>query len=419
VSGPLSGLTVIELAGLGPGPFCAMVLADLGARVIRIDRPAGPEPLVAPELALTNRGKVSIVLDLKQPRGRQVALRLIRSADVLIEGYRPGVTERMGLGPDDCLRVNAALVYGRMTGWGQEGELAQRPGHDINYTALSGALFGIGPAERPLPALNLLGDFGGGGMLLAFGVLAAVISARRTGRGQVVDAAMVDGVSLLATGLHGLAAAGSWHDQRQVNMFDGSRPYYTTYQTSDGGHLAVGALEPKFWRVFLTAVGLADTIDAGHQDDPATWERTRRAVAGRIAERTLAEWTTLLASVDACATPVLPLTQAPGHPHHRSRDSFVEIAGVTQPRPAPRFAATPTSVPSPPPRPGADTAGVLREAGYDERAIAELIASGVAHADPLCGRSSKSILFFRANAGDIAAARPAAALPGRRQSCAC
>jgi alpha-methylacyl-CoA racemase len=380
-SGPLAGLTVIELAGMGPGPFCAMVLADLGARVTRIDRPAGREPLVAPELALTNRGKASIALDLKQQRGRTVALRLIRSADVLIEGYRPGVAERMGLGPDACLQASPALVYGRVTGWGQEGELAQRAGHDINYTALSGALFGIGPADRPLPALNLLGDFGGGGMLLAVGILAALTHARRTGQGQVVDAAMVDGASLLTTGLYGLAAAGTWHDRRQANMFDGSRPYYTTYRTSDGGHIAVGALEREFWRAFLEATGLSETIDAECQNEPATWERTYLVVAGRIAERTVAEWSAILTASDTCATPVLPLSQAPDHPHHRSRQSFVAIAGVVQPRPAPRFAATPTTVPSAPPRPGADTIAILEAAGYDDKTIAELTATGVAYAD--------------------------------------
>jgi alpha-methylacyl-CoA racemase len=377
--GPLTGLTVVELAGMGPAPFCAMVLADLGARVIRVDRPVAREPLVAPELALTNRGKLSIALDLKQEAGRDVALTLIRSADVLIEGYRPGAAERMGLGPGVCLQIRPDLVYGRMTGWGQDGELAQRAGHDINYTALAGALYGIGPADQPLPALNLLGDFGGGGMLLAVGVLAAIISARLTGRGQVVDAAMVDGVSLLTTGLYGLAAAGTWHDRRQDNMFDGSRPYYTTYETSDGGHIAVGAIERQFWRAFLDATGLTDRVDAEAQNDPATWERTHRIVAGRMAERSLEEWSALLTASDTCATPVLPLSHAPGHPHNRSRDSFVEIAGVVQPRPAPRFAATPTAVPSPPPRPGADTIVILESAGYPNEAITELLAAGVAY----------------------------------------
>jgi alpha-methylacyl-CoA racemase len=354
-----------------------MMLADLGASVVRVDRPAGATTLVAPRLALTNRGKSSIVVDLKQAAGTEIVRTLIRSADILVEGYRPGTAERMGLGPQDCLALNPALVYGRMTGWGQDGPLSKRAGHDINYTALSGALFGIGPADQPLPALNLLGDFGGGGMLLTVGVLAALVHARSTGQGQVIDAAMVDGAAVLATGLFGLLAAGSWTDERQANTFDGSRPYYTTYRTSDGGHIAVGALENQFWRQFLDSVGLLGQIDPERQDDPSTWPETRSVIAARIAERTREEWDQILSLRDTCASAVLPLSVAPDHPHHQARGSFVAIDGVRQPRPAPRFDKTPTEVPTPPPLPGMHTRDVLRAVGYSDEAITEFLARSV------------------------------------------
>jgi alpha-methylacyl-CoA racemase len=378
--GPLSGIRVVELAGMGPAPFCGMVLADLGATVVRVERPSGATRLVDPRLALTNRGKSSIVIDLKSDAGRDVALRLVRSADVLIEGYRPGAAERMGLGPDVCLDLRPTLVYGRMTGWGQDGPLADRAGHDINYTALAGALFGIGPAEQPLPALNLLGDFGGGGMLLAVGVLAALLHARITGSGQVVDAAMVDGVALLATGLFGLSAAGLWDDRRQGNMFDGSRPFYTTYLTKDGGHISVGAIENQFWREFLRVADLQSDVDPDRQNDPTTWPDTHAIVAARIAERTRDEWDRLFARADTCATAVLPLSAAPEHAHHRARETFVEIDGVRQPSPAPRFSASPTATPAPPQPPGADTTDVLRDVGYSTTEIDQFLAGGVVYA---------------------------------------
>jgi alpha-methylacyl-CoA racemase len=339
--GPLQGLRVIELAGIGPGPFCAMLLADLGAEVLAVDRPGGPPPP-----GLFARGRRRLAVDLKHPEGPGVVLDLAAAADALVEGFRPGVAERLGIGPEACLARNPRLVYGRVTGWGQEGPLAGSAGHDIDYIALAGALHPVGPADGPpVPPLNLLGDFGGGGMLLALGVVAALLEAGRSGHGQVVDAAMVDGAALLTTELHELLAAGLWNDRRGANLLDGAAPFYGVYETSDGRHLAVGALEPRFYAELLERVGLGD--DLPDQYDQTAWPALRDRLAAVFRTRTRDDWCQLLEGTDACVAPVLSLLEAPAHPHHQARHTFIEVAGVTQPAPAPRFSRTPCAHPDP------------------------------------------------------------------------
>ena len=375
--GPLTGVRVIELAGIGPGPFTAMMLADLGADVIRVDRtaPAGFGSLPGD---LLHRNRRSLAVDLKSEAGREVVLALVRGADALIEGFRPGVTERLGLGPDDCLAVNPRLVYGRMTGWGQDGPLAPYAGHDIDYLALTGALHGIGRAgERPVPPMNLLGDFGGGGMMLALGIVSALYAVRAGAAGQVVDAAIVDGVSVLATQIHALRRFGMWQDPRGVNLLDGGAPFYDTYECADGRHLAVGALEPQFYDELVRLTGFPLPGDeALDRTDPANWPALREAWARLFRTRTRDEWTELLGTSDACVAPVLDWREAPEHPHLAARGVFVEHDGVTQPAPAPRFSGTPTSVRRPPPQPGEHTDEVLAEAGFDADRIAALRAAG-------------------------------------------
>ncbi|HEY7271735.1 MAG TPA: CaiB/BaiF CoA-transferase family protein [Actinoplanes sp.] len=341
--GPLAGVRVVELAGLAPGPFGCMVLADLGADVVRVDRPASPS-LDGP----IQRGRRVTVLDLKSPDGVAGLLRLVDHADVLVEGYRPGVAERLGFGPPVCLGRNPRLVYARMTGWGQDGPLAHRAGHDIDYLAVSGALEPLGRAgDRPHAPINLLGDFGGGGMLLAVGVLAALLERERSGAGQVVDAAMVDGSALLTAFLHGMLAAGAWTEPRGQNLLDGGAPFYDTYRTADGGFLAVGALEPRFYAALLTGLGLDRAVDLPDQYDRAGWPVLRRRFAERFAQRTRAEWTAVFAGVDACVAPVLGPAEAHRHPHNAARDTFVEVGGIRQPAPAPRFSRTPAATPLP------------------------------------------------------------------------
>jgi alpha-methylacyl-CoA racemase len=342
---PLHGIRVLELAGLAPGPFGCMVLADLGADVVRIDRPGG-DALAAPPGPL-QRGRRAVTLDLKTDAGVRDLLRLVARADVLVEGFRPGVAERLGFGPAACDPINPRLVYARMTGWGQDGPLAARAGHDIDYIATAGALEPLGrPGERPHAPLNLLGDFAGGGMLLAVGVLAALLERERSGRGQVVDAAMVDGAALLTSFLHGMLGAGMWQRPRGENLLDGGAPFYDTYRTSDGRFMAVGALEPAFYRALLDGLGLAgDALP--DQYDEAGWPVLRECFARRFAERTRAEWTEVFAATDACVAPVLSPAEAPDHPHHRARGTFVDVAGVTQPAPAPRFGRTPPAPPRP------------------------------------------------------------------------
>ncbi|MEV5882248.1 CaiB/BaiF CoA-transferase family protein [Streptomyces sp. NPDC052020] len=358
--GPLTGVRVVELAGIGPGPFAAMLLADLGADVVRVDRPGGPGLGIDPARDVTNRNKRSVVIDLKSPDGPGRVLDLAARADLLIEGYRPGVAERLGVGPGPCHARNPRLVYGRMTGWGQQGPLAPRAGHDISYLALTGTLGMIGAPDRPpaVPA-NLLGDYAGGSLYLVVGLLAALHHARASGTGQVVDAAIVDGASHLAAMIHGMLAAGGWQDRRGANLLDGGCPFYGAYETADGRYMAVGALERRFYDEFLDLLGIADQAPA--RDDPARWEELREAIAARFRTRTRDEWTAVFEGSDACVAPVLSLREAPHHPHLAARSTFTEHGGLTQPAPAPRFSATATAVRTGPALPGADTESVARD----------------------------------------------------------
>ncbi len=377
--GPLQGLRVIELASIGPGPMCAMLLADLGADVVRIDRlePSGLGVPIDKRFDVAARSRRSIALDLKAPEGREAALRLIDRADVLIEGWRPGVAERLGLGPADTQARNPGLVYGRMTGYGQTGPLAPVAGHDLNYIALSGALHAIGGAgQAPVPPLNLVGDYGGGALYLAFGLLAALFERQRSGRGQVVDAAMVDGVGSLLSLFHGLAAGGAWDaDTRAANLLDGGAPFYATYETADGRWLALGALEPKFFAEFAARAGLEERF-VKRQYDRRLWPEMREAIAALLRQRPRDDWAALFAASDACVAPVLTLAEAPLHPHAVQRQAFVQVDGVTQPAPAPRFDRSQPESPRPAPDVGQHTRELLGEAGYFDDEIATLLAQG-------------------------------------------
>jgi alpha-methylacyl-CoA racemase len=371
--GPLQDVKVVELGGIGPVPFAGMLLSDLGATVVRVDRvgSAGGSRVDEPLL----RGRRSIAIDLKQPAGRDLVLRLAAGHDALIEGFRPGVTERLGLGPDDCLVANPALVYGRMTGWGQDGPLAPAAGHDVNYVALAGVLDMIGPADGPPTVpLNLVGDFGGGGMLLALGVVSAVLEARSSGRGQIVDTAMVDGAALLSTMMHGFLAQGLWTTKRGSNVLDGGAPFYGVYEASDGGYLTIGAIEPEFYRELVTRLGLTD-LPA--QYDKATWDEARDRLVEVFGSRPLAHWQEVLEGTDACFAPVLSIEGAARHPHNLARGTFVEVAGIRQPAPAPRFSRTPADLPEPPPEVGSSTSQILAELGLGEKEVAELQAEGI------------------------------------------
>ncbi|HEX6725363.1 MAG TPA: CaiB/BaiF CoA-transferase family protein [Gaiella sp.] len=376
-TGPLSGLRVVELGGIGPVPLCGMVVSDLGAEVVRVDRPAdaGREPLV-PTL---HRGRRSLAIDLKAPEGADLVLRLVDRCDALIEGFRPGVLERLGLGPEICLARNPRLVYGRMTGWGQDGPLAQEAGHDVNYIALAGALGAIGPAEGdPVVPLNLIADMGGGGMLLALGVCAGVLRARETGQGQVVDAAMTDGTALQLAGIYGLLARGLWTDRRGTNLLDGAAPFYRTYRCADGGHVAVGCLEPQFYAAFLGVLGLDADPLFSDQHERSAWPAMGARLEAVFAERPRDEWTAAFAGHDACVTPVLGLEEAARHPHNAARGTYVvDDTGAVQPGVAPRFRGTPSEAPGPARPIGADTDAVLRELGMDDAALAELRERGV------------------------------------------
>ncbi|MFG2716441.1 CaiB/BaiF CoA transferase family protein [Streptomyces goshikiensis] len=361
--GPLAGVRVVELAGIGPGPFAAMLLADLGADVVRVDRPGGGGLAINPEYDVTNRNKRSVLIDLKSAGGPERVLELVERADVLIEGFRPGVAERLGVGPADCHARNPKLVYGRMTGWGQEGPLAHAAGHDIAYIAVTGALGMIGnPGEPPAVPANLVGDYAGGSLYLVIGVLAALQHARTPGgAGQVVDAAIVDGTAHLTAMIHGMVAAGGWQDRRGANLLDGGCPFYGTYETSDGQYMAVGALEQQFYDEFVRLLGIAQ--DAPARKDTARWGELREAVAARFKARTRAEWTAVFEGTDACVAPVLSLREAPAHPHLAARGTFTDFGGITQPAPAPRFSATPTAVTGGPAQPGADTDAVAADWG--------------------------------------------------------
>jgi alpha-methylacyl-CoA racemase len=363
--GPLVGVRVVELAGIGPGPFAAMLLADLGADVVRVDRPGGAGLAINPEYDITNRNKRSVIIDLKTQVGQDRVLDLVERADILIEGYRPGVAERLGVGPETCHVRNPKLVYGRMTGWGQEGPLAQRAGHDIAYIALTGTLGMIGrPDEPPTVPANLVGDYAGGSLYLVVGILAALHHARATGAGQVVDAAIVDGAAHLAAMIHGMLAAGGWQDRRGANLLDGGCPYYGTYETADGQYMAVGALEQQFYDEFVELLGIGDMASA--RKDLARWGELRETVAARFKTRTRDEWTAVFEGSDACVAPVLSLREAPAHPHLAARGTFVDHGGITQPAPAPRFSLSHTAVRSGPAQPGADTADVARDWGVPD-----------------------------------------------------
>ncbi|GAA5078321.1 alpha-methylacyl-CoA racemase [Thermocatellispora tengchongensis] len=379
MAGPLRGRRVVEVAGQGPVPFAGMMLADMGAEVIRVERMPGgragwPDRHRTDTLS---RGRRSVQVDLKNPLGADVVLRLVAGADALIEGFRPGVAERLGIGPAECLARNPALVYGRMTGWGQHGPEARRAGHDLNYLALTGALYSIGQAGGPpVPPLNLVADFGGGGMLLAFGVVCALLEAGRSGQGQVIDAAMVDGVAALMAPFYAMAAAGRWSERRGTNILDSGAHFYGVYETADGRHVAVAAIEPKFYQALIATLGL-DAGDLPPQMDAARWPEMKRRLAAVFRTRTLKEWCAAFEEVDACFAPVLTPVEAVEHPHAVARQAFTRVDGIPQPAPAPRFARTPAGMPEPPPRPGEHTGEVLAAAGFTDSDIDALRAQGV------------------------------------------
>jgi alpha-methylacyl-CoA racemase len=374
-TGPLRGVRVVEIAGIGPGPHAATLLADLGADVIRVERAAGPVSPGDRSTDLLTRGRPSVALDLKSPEAVDTVLTLVEGAEVLLEGMRPGVAERLGLGPEDCLARNPRLVYGRMTGWGQNGPLARTAGHDLNYISLAGALHGLGQdPSRPHFPTNLVGDFGGGSTYLVVGVLAALLESRAGGRGQVVDAAIVDGTAHLSTMFAGMLASGFAHERRGENLLDGGAPFYDVYETADGRHMSVGALEPQFYAVLLDRLGLTDA--APDRDDPAQWPALRELFERRFRERTQAEWTAVFDGTDACCAPVLPLTEAAAHPHLQARGTYVDRDGVLQPAPAPRFSRTGATLTTGPTAPGGQTREALTAWGIGD--VDALIASGAA-----------------------------------------
>ena len=364
-TGPLNGVRVVEIAGIGPGPHAATLLADLGADVIRVERPGGAISPGTRETDLLTRGRPSVALDLKVPAAVEAVLTVVEGADVLIEGMRPGAAERLGLGPDECLARNPRLVYGRMTGWGQDGPLAHTAGHDLNYISLAGALHGLGQVgERPQFPTNLLGDFGGGSTYLVIGVLAGLLEARVSGKGQVVDAAIIDGTAHLSAMFAGMLASDFAHERRAANLLDGGAPFYDVYETADGRHMSVGALEPQFYAVLLERLGLTDT--APDRDDLAQWPALRETLRQRFLERTQAEWAAVFDSTDACCAPVLPLTEAAEHPHLAARGTYVERGGVLQPAPAPRFSRTEASLTTGPSKPGGQTREALEAWGVKD-----------------------------------------------------
>ncbi len=377
-TGPLAGLKVIEMAGLGPVPLAALMLAEMGAEVLRIERAGEERPFLdlPDEYELARHGRSILKIDVKQAEGRDLLEKLAEKADVLLEGFRPGVMERLGLGPDVLLARNPALIYGRMTGFGQDGPLANRAGHDITYLALSGVLSAVGrKGERPVPPLNLIGDYGGGTMMLLTGVLAALLSRARTGKGQVVDASMVEGAAMLSAPLHAYMAAGLWRDARGENLLDTGAPFYDTYETADGGHVAVGCLEPRFFAEFARLLPLDRHFVAG-QYDRALWDGMRKAIAGRFRERTRDDWAIHFAGSDACVAPVLTLGEAADHPHNRARESFVSVGSLHRPAPSPRFSATPSAVAEAPTPRDREPVRTLARFGLDEEDIAALVKSG-------------------------------------------
>jgi alpha-methylacyl-CoA racemase len=377
MTGPLDGIRVLEIAGIGPGPFCAMMLADMGAEVLRVDRAqsaVGGDPANPPREVL-NRGRRSVALDLKHPEGLEALLSLVETADGLIEGFRPGVAERLGFGPEVCLARNPRIVFGRMTGWGQDGPYAQMAGHDINYISLGGALYHFGRAgEAPVFPLNLVGDFGGGGMLLAFGMACGLLSAQRSGTGQVVDAAMVDGAATLMTMMYGFSAMGIWDAKtRGGNLLDTGAWFYDVYETADGQHISLGSLEPQFYAEMVKLSGLEDLLgEKPSQYDRAAWPERRAQLADLIAKKTRDEWCEIMEGTDVCFAPVLSMEEAHLHPHNQARQTFVEYEGVIQPAPSPRFSATPPAIQRPPAFPGQHTDEALADWGFDADRIAKL-----------------------------------------------
>ncbi len=377
-AGPLDGVRIVELSGIGPGPFAGMLLADMGAEVIRVDRATGGSMLQAasPKLDVLGRGKRSVAVDLKNPEGVAAVLDLVAGAEAVFEGYRPGVAERLGLGPQVCLERNPRLVYGRMTGWGQTGPMAPRAGHDIDYISIAGALHAIGRAgQPPTPPLNLVGDFGGGGIFLAYGIVCAILSARATGVGQVVDAAMVDGASVLMAPFVAMRASGMWQPERGTNMLDSGAPFYDAYRTADGRYLAVGAIEPQFYELLIDGLGLAGE-ELPAQMDREQWPVLKARFAQVIAGRTRDEWSKVFEGTDACVAPVLEPDEVPDDPHMKARDAFVDVAGLLQPRPAPRFSGTSPADPASAPANGQDTRAVLTELGYEPARVDALLRAG-------------------------------------------
>jgi alpha-methylacyl-CoA racemase len=377
MAGPLAGIRVVEMVGLGPCPFAAMMLADMGAEVIRIDRKTAPGagnpfPMLGTKFDVMARGRRSLALDLKQPAAKQVVLALFEKADVVLEGFRPGVMERLGFGPDACHARNPKLVYGRVTGWGQHGPLAQAAGHDLNYIALSGMLHALGRADTPpAPPLNLVGDFGGGGMMLAFGVVCALLEARGSGKGQVVDAAMTDGAALLGAMLYGMRAFGAWNDGREANLLDGGAPFYDSYACADGKFITIGSIEPQFYALLLKLTGATDP--AFHaQMDQTSWPQMKQRFTALFKTRGRDDWCAVLEGSDVCFAPVLDMAEAPAHPHNAARDAFIDVDGVTQPAPAPRFSRTAPAVNGAASKPGADSAAILADWGWPDADIAAL-----------------------------------------------
>jgi alpha-methylacyl-CoA racemase len=371
--GPLHGVKVIEVGGIGPGPFCGMMLSDMGAQLVRIER-KGQFMLTEPKFDVLIRNRRSMEIDLRKPEGVAAVLRMVEQADALQEGFRPGVMEKLGLGPDVCLERNPRLVYGRMTGWGQEGPLARAAGHDINYISLSGALHTIGrKGERPVPPLNLVGDFGGGGMMLAFGMVCALFEAQKSGRGQVVDAAMIDGSAALMAIVYGLRASGFWTDERGTNLLDGAAHFYDTYETKDGKYVSVGSIEPQFYALLLQHTGIDDP-DYQNQLDQTKWPKFKERLTEIFKTKTRDEWCQIMEGSDVCFAPVLSLDEAKDHPQNRTRDTFIEVEGVLQPAPAPRFSRTAPQTPKPPPKVGEHTETILADFGFSADDIDSLKA---------------------------------------------
>ncbi len=371
--GPLTGLKIIELAGIGPGPFCGMMLSDMGAEVIRVDRTGGHGGRSKDVLT---RGRKSIAVDLKSDAGKEVILKLCEGADAIFEGFRPGVTERLGLGPGECMARNPRLVYGRMTGWGQDGPMAQAAGHDINYISLAGALHAIGAkGEKPVPPLNLVGDFGGGGMVLAFGLVCAILEAQKSGSGQVVDTAMVDGAAILMSMFYSMKAAGVWTDERGDNMLDGGAHFYDSYETSDGKYISIGSIEPQFYALLLEKAGL-DKEQFAPQMDRKQWPALKSKITEAFKGKTRDEWCEIMEGSDVCFAPVLSLSEVPDHPHNKARNAYVEIDDVVQPAPAPRFSRTEVGITHGSRIAGEDTVEVLEGAGFTEGEIESLVDSG-------------------------------------------